>query len=68
MKFSVVASLFHIYFSVRFLSFFAGLLELTYATFAPGDEMPDWLMKPRENRAITWQELHVQEQAEKDKW
>ena len=45
-----------------------GLLELTYATFAPGDEMPDWLMKPREKRAITWQEEVVEEQAEQDKW
>lgn len=46
----------------------SGLLELTYATFAPDDEMPDWVMKPREQRAITWQEEVVQQQTDLDKW
>ena len=46
----------------------SGLMELTYATFAPNDEMPDWVMKPREQRAITWQEEVVQQQTDLDKW
>ena len=45
-------------------SVISGLLELTYATFAPGDEMPDWIIRPRDTRAITWQEEVVIKQAE----
>ena len=41
-----------------------GLLEMTYATFAPNDEMPDWIMKPKEPQAITWREEAVQQQVD----
>jgi len=42
----------------------AGLLEMTVATFAPNELMPDWIMKPRDPQPITWREEQIKEQAD----
>ena len=46
--------------------FITALLEITYATFAPGDEMPDWLVNSQSEgtKEIAWQEEVVLKQTE----